>query len=55
VGKKAVCAACGEKAQYDEVAIHPWQRTSVLWAQCLDAMGLLIVWNPLIILIDASD
>jgi RING finger protein 121 len=50
VGKKAVCAACGEKAQYDDVAIHPWQRTSVLWAQCLDAMGLLIVWNPLIIL-----
>jgi RING finger protein 121/175 len=51
VGKKDVCPQCGEKVAYGEsITVHPWQRTSVLWAQCLDAIGLLVVWNPLIIL-----
>ncbi len=50
VGKKNTCPACGEKVQYERLNVHPWQRTSELWATCLDAMGLIAVWNPLIIL-----
>lgn len=50
VGKKNTCPACGEKVQYEQLNVHPWQRTSELWATCLDAMGLIAVWNPLIIL-----
>jgi len=49
IGKKNTCPYCNEKVEMSVVSGNPWETKSLLWANVLDAIRYLIVWNPIII------
>jgi len=52
VGKHSVCPNCGEKVNIRSVlGMTPWEAQSLVWAQLLDALRYLIVWNPIIFMV----
>lgn len=51
VGKQSVCPNCGERVDIRSVlGSTPWENQNLIWAQLLDALRYLIVWNPIIII-----
>jgi len=51
VGKKDSCPTCCEKVSLKDVlGSSPWQSQSVMWAQLLDVLRYMVVWNPLILI-----
>jgi len=48
VGKKDTCPYCSEKVRLRELFTQPWEKPGVIWAQLMDALRYLIVWNPII-------
>jgi len=50
IGKKDTCPYCSEKVNLKIMLKNPWDQ-SLLWAQVLDALRYLIVWNPVILLV----
>jgi hypothetical protein len=45
------CPVCSEKVNTTAIArASPWERTSRLWAQGLDTVRYMVVWNPVIII-----
>lgn len=51
VGKKNKCPNCGEKVNTKHiVGSSPWQKQSLIWANLLDAVRYMVVWNPIILL-----
>jgi RING finger protein 121 len=51
VGKKDTCPVCNEKVDLSILPHSPWDKQERTWAQLLDALRYLIVWNPVIIII----
>ena len=52
VGKHSVCPNCGEKVDIRSIlGMTPWESQGVVWAQLLDALRYLIVWNPIIFML----
>ena len=52
VGKHSKCPNCGEKVDIRSVlGMTPWESQGLLWAQLLDALRYLIVWNPIIFML----
>ena len=49
IGKKDTCPYCNERVQLRQTFTNPWDTTSILYAQLLDAIRYLIVWNPVIL------
>ena len=49
VGKKDTCPYCGEKVSLKNMFSNPWETQSLMWANLLDAVRYLIVWNPVIV------
>lgn len=45
IGKKDTCPYCSEKVPLGTVFSNPWQRRGMLWANLLDSLRYLIVWN----------
>lgn len=50
VGKKDICAFCGEKVNLSHLRTNPWNTQTVAWSQLLDVVRYLVAWNPLIML-----
>lgn len=50
IGKKNCCPYCNERVDLKRMFPHVWETQSRLFAQILDAVRYLIVWNPLIFL-----
>ena len=51
VGKKDICPVCAEKVNLSDVFdSNIWSRKSIVFAQLLDSLRYLLVWNPLIVL-----
>jgi len=48
VGKKDTCPLCNEKVNMKAFSKGPWDGKGQVWAQLLDAVRYLIVWNPII-------
>jgi len=51
LGKKDTCPYCSEKVDLKELYKSPWQKQGVLWANLLDSLRYLVVWNPIILLV----
>jgi RING finger protein 121 len=52
VGKKDICPVCAEKVQLSQIFdSNIWAQKSIAWAQLLDALRYLLVWNPLLVLV----
>ena len=52
VGKNHTCPNCGDKVNIRSVlGMTPWESQSLVWAQLLDALRYLIVWNPIIFML----
>ena len=51
IGKKDTCPYCNEKVDLKKTFTSPWQKTSIMWANLLDMVRYLVVWNPVIIMI----
>lgn len=52
VGKKDLCPQCSEKVQLRELfASNPWEQGSVAWAQLLDLVRYLVVWQPILLIV----
>jgi len=49
IGKKETCPYCSEKVQLKQLFNNPWEKQGILWANLLDSLRYLIVWNPLIL------
>jgi len=49
VGKKDTCPYCSEKVSLRGLFANPWETQSLLWANLLDGVRYLIVWNPVIV------
>jgi len=49
IGKKDTCPYCSEKVQLKELFNNPWEKQGILWANLLDSLRYLIVWNPVIL------
>jgi len=49
IGKKDTCPYCSEKVQFKQLYKNPWERQGILWANLLDSLRYLIVWNPIIL------
>jgi len=49
VGKKDTCPYCSEKVSIRAMFANPWETQSLLWANLLDGVRYLIVWNPVIV------
>lgn len=49
IGKKDTCPYCGEKVSLKNMFKNPWETQSLMWANLLDAVRYLIVWNPVIV------
>ncbi|EDV24597.1 uncharacterized protein TRIADDRAFT_50320 [Trichoplax adhaerens] len=49
VGKKQTCPYCNEKVDLKRMFPNPWEKVHVAFAQLLDFVRYLIVWQPLII------
>lgn len=49
MGKKDTCPYCGEKVTLKNMFKNPWETQSLMWANLLDAVRYLIVWNPVIV------
>ena len=50
IGKKDTCPYCSEKVNMRRSVFNPWERQTQAWAQILDAVRYLIVWNPVILM-----
>ena len=51
VGKKDTCPYCNEKVDLKSTFTTPWEKTSIVWANLLDMVRYLVVWNPIIIMV----
>jgi len=51
VGKKDTCPLCCEKVNMKVFSKGPWDGKGQVWAQLLDAVRYLIVWNPIIMIL----
>lgn len=51
IGKKDICPFCSEKVELRNMFTNPWETQSLIWANLLDALRYLVVWNPLILVI----
>jgi len=49
IGKKDTCPYCSEKVQLKQLFNNPWEKQGILWANLLDSLRYLIVWNPVIL------
>jgi RING finger protein 121 len=50
IGKKNTCPFCSEKVEdLTRVFKNPWDRPGIMWANLLDSLRYLIVWNPIIL------
>jgi len=49
IGKKDTCPVCREKVSISDVFKTHWHKQDRVWAQLLDAIRYLVVWNPIII------
>jgi len=49
IGKKDTCPYCSEKVQLKQLFRNPWEKQGILWANLLDSLRYLIVWNPIIL------
>jgi len=50
IGKKQTCPYCKEKVDLDKKFPTPWHKHDILYAQLLDALRYLLVWQPVIVL-----
>lgn len=50
IGKKDTCPFCSEKVQLKKIFKNPWEKQGILWAQLLDSLRYLLVWNPVILI-----
>jgi len=48
IGKKDTCPYCSEKVRLKDLFHHPWEQPGIVWAQLMDALRYMIVWNPII-------
>lgn len=49
IGKKNTCPYCSEKVpDLKKLFNNPWEQPGIIWAQLLDTLRYLIVWNPII-------
>jgi len=46
-----ICPFCSEKVELRNMFTNPWETQSLIWANLLDALRYLVVWNPLILVI----
>lgn len=51
IGKKDTCPCCAEKVSLSQTFTKPWEKASVYWANLMDMVRYLVVWNPVIIFI----
>lgn len=51
VGKKDTCPLCSEKVNMKAFSKGPWDGKGQVWAQLLDAVRYLVVWNPVIMIV----
>ena len=52
IGKRDTCPSCSEKVNVrDVVGRAPWDQTAVAWGWILDAVRVMVVYNPIILLI----
>eukprot|EP01114_Cavostelium_apophysatum_P013662 TRINITY_DN3358_c0_g1_i1.p1 TRINITY_DN3358_c0_g1~~TRINITY_DN3358_c0_g1_i1.p1 ORF type:complete len:336 (-),score=24.54 TRINITY_DN3358_c0_g1_i1:88-990(-) len=49
IGKKDTCPYCSEKVQLNHLFKNPWEKQGILFANLLDSLRYLIVWNPIIL------
>jgi len=49
IGKKDTCPYCSEKVHLKQLFNNPWEKQGILWANLLDSLRYLIVWNPIIL------
>lgn len=49
IGKKDTCPICSEKVQLHQLFKNPWEKQGIIWANLLDSLRYLIVWNPIIL------
>jgi len=49
VGKKDTCPYCSEKVNLKQLYTNPWEKQGIMWANLMDALRYLIVWNPIIL------
>ncbi|EKX44945.1 hypothetical protein GUITHDRAFT_163384 [Guillardia theta CCMP2712] len=49
IGKKDICPFCSEKVSLRAMFRNPWETQNLMWANLLDAVRYLIVWNPVIV------
>mmetsp|Transcript_1668 Transcript_1668/g.2178 ORF Transcript_1668/g.2178 Transcript_1668/m.2178 type:complete len:328 (-) Transcript_1668:31-1014(-) len=49
VGKKDTCPFCSEKVELKKLFSNPWEKQGIMWANLMDALRYLIVWNPIIL------
>ncbi len=58
IGKKDMCPHCAEKinarGQLRRVLTNAWDTQSLAWAQLLDGVRYLVVWNPLILVVTSA-
>jgi len=50
VGKQGICPFCSEKVDLSTLRKGPWATQSHFYAQMLDAIRYLVVWNPAILI-----
>jgi len=51
IGKKDTCPYCSEKVQLKQLFKNPWEKQGIFWANLLDSLRYLIVWNPIILFV----
>jgi RING finger protein 121 len=49
VGKKDMCPQCSEKVDLRRTFTNPWETGSLAWAQILDLVRYLVVWQPILL------
>jgi len=49
IGKVDTCPVCREKVNISDLFVTPWQKQEKAWANVLDAVRYMVVWNPIII------
>ena len=50
VGKKDMCPQCSEKVDLRRTFANPWETGSLAWAQILDLVRYLVVWQPILLI-----
>ena len=51
IGKKDICPYCSEKVNIQGLVRNFWEKQTMTYANLLDAVRYLIVWNPIIVLV----